>query len=91
MAKRTSRRISKSKAVQNALGQLGWHAGAKDVVVFLANRGIEVSDGLIHKVKLESLKDSSGVIRQQAKVRQVGGHSARRRIRKVPDRRPYRK
>ena len=42
MPKRKSHRTSKIKAIQNALGQLGWHAKSRDVVAYLATFGIEV-------------------------------------------------
>jgi hypothetical protein len=68
MTKRKSRRISKSKAIQNALGQLGWHVSGKDVVAYLANLGIEVNEGLVQKVKVDSIESSGVVERKMAKV-----------------------
>ena len=86
-----SRRTSKTKAIQNALGQLGWHANANDVVALLAEYGIEVSEGLVGKVKVEGLKDSTGVKRQMEKARQVQQPPVIPRIRKVPQQRSYRR
>jgi len=91
MPKRTSRRTSKTKAIQNALGQLGWHASSKDVVALLASYGIEVSEGLVSKVKVESLKKSGEVRRQKAKVQQTGRQARTPVVRKVPQQREYRR
>jgi len=85
------RRTSKSKAIQNALGQLGWHSNAKDVVALLASYGVEVSEGLVGKVKVEGLKDSTGVKRRMENARQVRQPPVIPRIRRVPQQRKYRK
>ena len=84
-----SRRTSKTKAIQNALGQLGWHANANDVVALLASYGVEVNEGLVSKVKVESLKDSTGVKRQMTKAQQARQPPVIPRIRRVPQRRSY--
>jgi len=89
MPKKKTHRISKSKAIQDALGRLGWHASGKDVVVFLANCGIDVNEGLVHKVKMDRLKDSSGLKRQKAKVKKSGQCSAVPLRQKVPAQRSY--
>ena len=86
-----SRRTSKTKAIQNALGQLGWHANAKDIVALLASFGIEVTEGLVGKVKVESLKDSTGVKRRMENARQVRQPPVIPRIRRVPQHRSYRR
>ena len=86
-----SHRTSKTKAIQNALGQLGWHANAKDVVALLASYGVQVSEGLISKVKVENLKDSTGVKRRMEKARQVQQPAVIPRIRRVPQQRSYRR
>lgn len=87
MPKRRTRRTSKSAAIRNALGQLGWHASGKDVVAFLADYSIDVNEGLVHKVKLESLKDSAGMTKQRAKVQRPTAPV----VRKVPTQRTYRR
>lgn len=86
-----SRHTSKTKAIQNALGQLGWHANAKDVVAMLAEYGIEVSEGLVSKVKVEGLKGSTGLKRRTTKAQQVQQPPVIPRIRKVPQQRSYRR
>lgn len=91
MAKRTSRRISKLRAIQNALGQLGWQASGKDVVAFLANYGIRVDEGLVHKVKLDSLKGSKRAKALTAKIRQLGQRPKVPIVRKKPAQRTYRR
>jgi hypothetical protein len=78
---------SKSEAIRNALGQLGWHASGKDVVAFLANYGIDVKEGLVHRVKLESLKDPTRVKRQKGGVQGPKVPVVRR----VPAQRTYRR
>ncbi len=89
MPKQKKRRISKSKAIQDALGRLGWHASGKDVVAFLANCGIDVNEGLVHKVKMDRLKDSSGLKRQKAKAQKAGQRPAVPLRQKVPAQRSY--
>ena len=91
MPKRKHRRTSKRSAIQTALGQLGWHVSGKDVVALLASYGIEVSEGLVSKVKVESLKKSEEVKRQKAKVQQVGRQAKTPVVRKVPQQRTYRR
>ncbi len=83
--------MSKSKAIQKALGQLGWHASAKDIVALLASYGIEVDEGLVHKVKMERLKDTARLKRQQAKVQRAPPRPAAPFRRKVPPGRSYRR
>jgi len=91
MSKRKSRRTSKSAAIRTALGQLGWHANAKDVVALLANYGLDVNEGLVHKVKLESLKEASKVKRRQASMQQSQQRRRLPLVRKVPTQRSYRR
>ena len=79
------------KAVQNALGRLGWHASASDVVAFLAQYHIDVAEGLVCEVKRKSLKSSSREVLQQAKVRQRDRREATAPIRKIPKPTSYRK
>lgn len=55
------KRTSKRRAIETALGQLGWHASGKDVVALLASFGIEISEGLVSKVRIESLKRAEEV------------------------------
>jgi len=78
------RHLSKSRAIQNMLGRLGYHARPSDVVAALAEYGIEVSEGLVQKVKMEIRKDTSGIRRQQARAKQVVPGRQVRRVRKVP-------
>lgn len=66
-----SRRMSRRKAIQTALGQLGWHTSAKDVVAHLARHGITVSEGLVSRVKVESLKNSDELKRHEKRVKQA--------------------
>lgn len=91
MPKKKPHRISKSKAIQDALGQLGWHASGKDVVAFLANLGVEVNEGLVHKVKMDRLKNSSGFKRQKEKVKKTGQSPAVPLRQKVPTQQTYRR
>ncbi len=79
--------MNKKGAIRNALGRLGWHASGKDVVALLANFGVEVSPGLVHKVRIEALKDS-GRLRQLRIQAPLGGRPLTiPRAKKVPDRR----
>ena len=91
MGKQNKPRTSKSAAIRAALDHLGWHANAKDVAALLANYGSDVDEGLVHKVKLESLKGSSGVTSQKVLVKQ---RQQRRKLplaRKAPAQRTYRR
>jgi len=91
MPKRKSRRPSKRKAILNGLGQLGWHARGKDVVALLANFGIEVNEGLVSKVRIDSLKRSDEVKRQEKKVRTADKRRMRPMNQKRSQQRTYRR
>ena len=92
MPKQKKNRISKSKAIQTALDQLGWHVSGKDVVAFLANYGIEVNEGLVQSMKVDSLTDSIGIKRRKEKVsQQVGQRPVVHGIRKTPAQRSYKR
>ncbi len=82
-----AKRIRKARAVLTVLGRLGLHAKPSDVVAELAKYGIEVSAGLVQKVKIELMKDTSGVRRQKAKVAMNEPHPKVRAVRKTPARR----
>jgi hypothetical protein len=89
--KRKSHHKSKIKAIQNALGQLGWHAKGREVVAFLANFGIEVNVGLVSTVKMESVKRPGEVKRHEEKVKSTDKRRKRPTLRKIPQRREYRR
>ena len=91
MPKRKHRRPSKKHAIRNALGQLGWHAKGRDVVAFLANFGIEVNEGLVSTVKMESLKRPGAVKRHEEKVKNTDKRRKRAMLRKIPQQREYRR
>ena len=91
MPKRKTRRTSKRRAIQDALGQLGWHASGKDVVSLLASYGIDVSEGLVAKVKVESLKRSGEVKRQKQRVNSADKRRKRPMSQKKPQQRTYRR
>ena len=84
-------RPSKRRAVQAALGQLGWHASGKEVVALLASHGIEVSEGLVSKVKVESLKQPDEVKRHEEKVKTADKRRKRPMTQKKPQQRTYRR
>ena len=79
-----SKRIHKSRAVLSVLGRLGFHASTDAVVVELAKYGIEVSAGLVQRVKIEVVKNTSRVRRQRTKAAAAGLHPRPRVVRKVP-------
>ena len=91
MRKCKHRHPSKRKAIQAALGQLGWHASGEEVVALLASHGIEVSEGLVSKVKVESLRRSEEVKRHEEKVKTADKRRKRPMIQKKPQRRTYRR
>lgn len=80
-----SKHFSKSKAIHNMLGRLGFHAKPGEVVAALAEYGVEVSEGLVQKVKIDILKDTSEVRRQQ--TRMTPSNQRIRIVRKIPARR----
>ena len=88
--KRKPRRTSKKNAIRNALGQLGWHAKGKDVVAYLANFGIEVNEGMVSTVKMESIKRPGEVKRHEEKVKSTDKRRKRPTLRKIPQRKEYR-
>lgn len=81
-----SKRISKSKAVLSVLGRLGFHARTESVLAELARYGIDASAGLVQRVKIEAVKDSSGIRKWRAKA--AGDpHRKTLGLRKIPPRR----
>ncbi len=82
-----AKRIRKTRAVLAVLGRLGLHAKPSDVVAELAKYGIEASAGLVQKVKIELMKDTSGVRRQKAKAAMNEPHPKVQSVRKIPARR----
>ena len=85
------RRISRKKAIQAALGQLGWQASAKDVVAHLARYGITVNEGLVSRMKIESLKKPDEVKRHEAKIKKADRRRRRPMTQKKPQQRTYRR
>ena len=89
--KQKPHRTSKKHAILNALGQLGWHAKGRDVVAYLANLGIEVNEGLVSTVKMDSLKSPGKLKRHEEQVRSTDKRRKRPTLRKIPQRREYRR
>ena len=85
-----SQHHNKRKAIEAALGQLGWQVSGKDVVALLADLGIDVSEGLVGKVKVAGLKKTEEVRRQRANARMADLHQHRPDVRKMPQPRTYR-
>ena len=84
-------RTSKKQAIQNALGQLGWHAKGRDIVAFLANFGIEVNEGLVSTIKIESTKRPGELKRHVEQVKGTDKRRQRPMLRKIPQQREYRR
>jgi hypothetical protein len=82
-------RPSKRKAIQNALGRLGWQARRRDVVALLASYGIRVSEGLVSRVRVDRLKKSDASKMKQAKINQMARQRRTKSIIKLPQRRTY--
>ena len=89
--KRKSHRLSRNNAIRNAFGQLGWHAKGRDVVAFLANFGIEVNEGMVNTVKMESIKKPGEVKPHEEKLKSTDKRHRRPPLRKIPQRREYRR
>jgi len=84
-------RTSRKKAIQAALGLLGWQTSAKDVVTHLTRYGITVSDGLVSRVKIESLKRTDEVKRHETKGKKANKRRRRPMTQKKPQQRTYRR
>jgi hypothetical protein len=84
----TKKSISRTRAIRNALARLGMQASPKQIVSFLANVGIDVSERLVRQVKVDMLKQAAKVERQQVRTPKVERQV--RRPPKVPSRRGFR-
>ena len=80
-----SHHVSKVKAIRSVLGRLGFHARPGDVVAALAEYGIAVSQAQVQKVRTEIVKNTSGIRREQARLKQVFPTRQVRHIRKAPE------
>ncbi len=78
-----------TRTIRNAVARLGMQASPKQVVAFLANFGIDVSEALVRQVKVEMLKEIAKAERQRVKVPNTARPTVRRPL-KVPPRRSYR-
>ncbi len=85
------RRPSKSRAVRAMLGRLGWHARPADVAAALREMGVEVSCGLVQRIKTEAAADRSGLRRRRAAARLPARNPEGPFIRKQPPPRTYRR
>jgi hypothetical protein len=81
--------ISRTRAIQNALGRLGMQASPKQVVATLEEFGIDVNEGLVRQVKVEMLKQAAKVERHRVRTPQVQ-RSQVQRPPKLPPRRGFR-
>ena len=84
-----SHRVSQRRAIQNALGQLGWQTHGKDIVALLADYGIVVSESLVSTVRVESLKKVDEAKMPQARIDQKARQRHTKSIIKLPQRRTY--
>jgi hypothetical protein len=89
MRKRPGQSISKTRAIQNTLARLGMQASPTQVVATLADLGIGVNEGLVRQVKVEMLKETAKIERQQVKVPRAEQPKVQRSP-KVPPRRSFR-
>jgi NAD(P)H-dependent FMN reductase len=80
---------SRTRAIQNVLARMGMQASPKQVVAALAEFGIDVTERLVHQVKVEMLKQAAKSERQQVRTSQVQRPQVRRPS-KVPPRRTFR-
>jgi hypothetical protein len=78
-----------TRAIRNAVARLGMQASPKQIAAFLSNFGIDVSEALVQRVKLEMLKETAKAERQRVKVPNVARPTVRRPP-KVPPRRRFR-
>ena len=89
MARKRRQGIGRTRAIQNALARLGMQASPEQVVAALAEFGIDVTEALVRRVKVEMLKRVAKVERQQVKALEAERPKVRRPP-KVPPRRTFR-
>jgi hypothetical protein len=77
----------KRRAVRNALGRLGLHAGDGQVVRELERQGVSVSGELVRAVRVEMLKETAELRRQRAALPNRPDPAVRHRPQKRPPRR----
>lgn len=70
--------ISKARAIQNTLARLGMQASPEQVIAALAEFGIDVNEGLVRQVKMDTLKQAARIERQQVRTPQVERPQVRR-------------
>ena len=90
MTRQRGRTIGKAKAIKNTLDRLGMQASNKEVAASLASYGIDVSEGLVQRVRVELLKQPDEFRRQRAMVPTGGERPRVRRPPKMPPGRTYR-
>jgi hypothetical protein len=78
-----------TRAIRNAVARLGMQASPKQIIAFLANFGIDVSEALVRRVKVEIWKETAKAERQRVKVPNTAQPTVRRPP-KVPPRRSIR-
>ena len=89
MAKRKQPLPSKRRAVRKcprSVGAAGQQPGGDR---FLAGYGIQVSEGLISRLKIEALKESDKLKLKQAKTNQMARQRRTTSVIKLPQRRHY--
>jgi hypothetical protein len=80
---------SKTRAIQNTLARLGMQSSPAQVVVALAEFGIDVNEGQVRQVKVDMLKQAAKIERQRVQSPRAGRPQVRRPP-KVPPRRSFR-
>jgi hypothetical protein len=68
---------------------LGWQTRSKEIIALLANHGIEASESLIGRVKMESLKKLDESKMKQARLNQMARERRTKSNIKLPQRRTY--
>ena len=76
--------LTTTKPSKLPLRQLGWQAIATDIVAHPACYGIDVSEGLVSRVKVESLTQTDEVKHHEEKVKKAD----KRRDRPMPQNTP---
>lgn len=74
------------RSIKNELLRQGLQATPREIVSALTSYGIQVDEDAVQRVKVELLKDRSGI--QQAKGLRKKPSSQQKRPQKIPERRP---
>ena len=89
MTNRKKHGNSRSDAIRSAFGRLGWHAKPRDVVAMLANYGVDVSEGIVQRIKMNVFKNLDCTQIRALRARKRDQQKVKPFAKKIPTRRTY--